>query len=478
MAGRIGIRPRESLMTPDVEQLHERIAQVLDSQESSALAEALADVRAADTAEVLDLLDDEQRSRVLYSLAPRAMAEVVMLLDEAVRGEVVEDLDDARLTEIVSELPPDDAADVVADLSLEQFDEVLEQIPREHSDQITELLSYGEASAGGIMNPRLLSLGPTATVGETVEEVRAFAADEDVHYVYIVDAGEKLLGVVPLRRLVVNRAGTRLEEICDADPVTVGVDEDQEEVLHVIQKYDLAAVPVVDGAGKLLGRITYDDVLDVAAEEADEDIYRMAGTDAAELETHSAVRAARVRMAWLVPCIMGTLCAGGVIAMFRESSLSPAQIAALMLFVPMIAATSGNAGIQTSTIILRGFATGELVASRLDLVFGREVRIAAVVAVLCSVSTGAASWGLLGLLQGQGYAVAMSAEVKPALMGVAVGLGMLCAIVESAALGITLPFVFRRVGVDPAIASGPLITSTNDLLSVTVYLAIAVLILT
>ncbi|MEE9294408.1 MAG: magnesium transporter [Phycisphaerae bacterium] len=465
-------------MTPDAQQLAERIAAELESPDADGLKAGVADARAADIAEVLDLLDDQQRSRVLYSLSPRMMAEVVVELDEAVRGEVVEDLSDEKLTEIVEQLPPDDAADVVGELSLEQFDEVLEHIPRAQSDEIAKLLSYGEESAGGLMNPRLLSLPASATVAEAVEEVRAFAADEDLHYVYIVDGKERLVGVVPLRRLVVNARDTRLEEICERDPITVSVHQDQEEVLLIIQKYDLAAVPVINDTGTLMGRITYDDVMDVAAQEADEDIYRMAGTDAAELETRSAVRAARVRMTWLIPCIIGTLAAAGVIAFFGQTSLTSAHLAALLLFVPMIAATSGNAGIQTSTIVLRGFATGELAASRLQLVFAREVRIAVLVGLACSLVTGLLSGVMLLGLRRMGYELATPADVKPMLMGTAVSLGMLCAIVESVGLGITLPFFFRRVGVDPAIASGPLITSFNDLLSIAVYLSIALLILT
>lgn len=450
----------------------------LDSGQSDALRAVVAGVRAADLAEVTDLLDDEQRSRLIYTLPPRLTAEVVVLLDEAVRGEVVEELDTEKLTEIVAQLPPDDAADVLAELPLEHSDDVLDEIPRERSDQIAELLTYEEASAGSIMNPELLSLPAAATVAEAVEHVRAFAPDEDVHYVYVVDDEQRLTGIVPLRRLVVNDADTELQTISDADPVSVLVDEDQEIVLHLIRKYDVAAVAVVDSDNKLLGRITYDDVMDVAEEEADEDIFRMAGTDAAELETHSAVRAARVRMAWLIPCIIGTLIAGGVIALFGESLLTGSHLKALVIFVPMIAATSGNAGIQASTIVLRGIATGELAGSRLRFVFQREIRIAALVALMCSSLTGAVSALLLRFLQDRGYEVAAGSDVMPGLMGLAVGLGMLCAIVEAVGLGITLPFIFRRFGVDPAIASGPLITSANDLLSVTVYLGIALAILT
>ncbi len=465
-------------MQPDVQKLYEQIHSILETDGGDALLSAVSDARAADIAEVMDLLDDDQRSRLIYAMPPRLTAEVVIELDEAVRDEIVEDLDEHQLGEIVTELPPDDAADMIGELSADQFDEVLENVPIEHSNQITELLAYEEDTAGGIMNPRLLSLREGETVGEAIEAVRRFVTDEEIHFVYIVDGANSLRGVVPLRNLVVNTPETRLVDVCDPEPITVVVDDDQESVLNVMRKYDVAAVPVVDSEGVLRGRITYDDVMDVASEEADEDIYRMAGTDAAELETHSSVHAAQVRMAWLIPCIFGTLAVAGVIALFRESSLSAEQLTALLMFHAMIAATSGNAGIQTSTIILRGFATGELSATKMGYVFSREVRISILVGLLCAVMTGLLAGTLVAVMRSYAFDMVMFDGLGAVRVGVAVGLGMLCAVAESSLLGIALPFAFRRFGVDPAIASGPLITSFNDLISVTVYLGIAILVLT
>ncbi len=464
-------------MTVEIQQIHDQILAAIDAHDSDTLRAALSDLHAADIAEVIDLLDDEQRSELLYALPPRTMAEVVVMLDEAVRGEVVDDLEEEQISQLVTEMEPDDAADIVAELSIEQYGEILDKIPQEQSDEITELLNYDESSAGGIMTPRLVSLHAGATVAEAADAVRDFAADEDVHYVYVVDDHDRLVGVVPLRSLVINRATTELGNICETDPISVHVDDDQEDVLHTIRKYDIAAAPVLNNEGILVGRVTHDDVMDVAAEEAAEDIYRMAGTDAAELETHSSFRAASVRMRWLMPCIFGTLLAGGMMAMFEQSSLAGSQLAALIIFVPMIAATSGNAGIQTSTIVLRGFATGELAASKWDIVFNREARIAVLLGVLCAFCSGLLAFLLLTGLKSMNFRIASDASVAPLAMGAAVCIGMLGAIAESVFLGIVLPFFFRRRGVDPAIASGPLITSANDLLSVTLYLSIAWMIL-
>lgn len=465
-------------MTPDVQQLYEQVVEALGVGAARALPGAIEDARAADIAEVMDLLDDAQRSQVIYALPPRITAEVIVLLDEAVRGEVVEDLNERQLTEIVSELPLDDAADVVAELREDQVGEVLELIPQVQSVQISELLAYNETSAGGIMNPQLLSLPPYAKVSEAVQRVREFAVDEDIHYVYVVDDEKKLLGLVALQRLVINGPDIKLRTIHDDDPVTVNVTDDQEDVLHVFRKYDIPAVAVVDEQGCLRGRITYDDVMDVAAEEAAEDLFRMAGTDAAELETRSVFRAAGVRMSWLIPCMIGTSMIAAVLAAYDESSLSATQLAALVMFVPMIAATGGNAGIQSAAIVLRGLATGELASSKLRWVFLREAKIAVVVATLSAVFTGAMSGTVLHTLKWMDFEAAAPADVLPMKMATGIGLGVLCAILMATALGITLPFVFRRFGVDPAIASGPLITTINDIFSAAVYLGIALAILT
>jgi len=460
-------------MTTDVRQLYERIVTALTSDDPDDVRAALTDLRAADIAEIMDLLDDEERSRLIYNLPPRLTAEVVVLLDEAVRGEVVDDLNEQQISDIVKELPPDDAADVMGELSSNQLDGVLDKIPQAQSDQISELLGYDETSAGGIMNPQTIALPEHATVGEAVERVRDFAVDDELHSVFVVDGESRLLGTIPLRRLVVNPPSARLATLYDQAPVSVQVDDDQEVVLHVMRKYDLVAVPVVDDAGRLVGRVTSDDVMDVAEEEAAEDIYRMAGTDAAELETHSAFLAARVRMFWLLPCMVGTAFAGGVILAFRGSGFSSGHFLSLVPFVPMVAATSGNAGMQVSAIIVRGFATREIAASKLTRVFVREIRIGVLVATFCAIAAGLLTITVLALRHGTGGGTALANSIDPIRVGAAVGLGLLCAIFVSVMLGIGLPFLFRRIGFDPAIASGPLITSLNDLLSVVFYMNIA-----
>ena len=422
-------------MRSEAQQLYDELAAILERGDDSALTVPLAAAHPADVAEAFELLDDEERSRVIFTMDPRLTAEVIVLLDEADRGEVVDDLDEGALTQIVTVLPLDDAADVLGELDEAQREEILEQVPDEQSDQIEDLLEYDEDTAGGIMNPDLLALSGNATVGEATEAVRNASAEE-IHYVYVVEDDMRLRGLVPLRRLVINPPDRRLADIYQPDPVVVRVTDDQEEVVHVFRKYDLSAVPVVDGACVLLGRITHDDVMDVVEEEADEDIYHMAGTDPTELETPSVIRAARIRFQWLLPAFAMMTVSVAVI-MLAEPHLNKMAAAAIVAFIPMIGAMGGNCGVQTSTIIIRGLASGDLAATKLSLAFEREGRIALVMAPACGAFSFLIARLALPVLQRLDGSIAAAGGAMEQVPN-AVGLGMGTAILVAATLGIVL----------------------------------------
>ena len=457
-------------MRDDTRNILTRVEALLESSDDEPLRRELAEDRPEDIAEVFELLDDQQRSRIIFALPPRTAAEVIALQDEADLGEVVEDLDDEKLTELVAELPPDDAADLIGDLPEDRVEEVLEHVPDEQSAKIEELLSYDEESAGGIMTPDLVAVTGEITVGETVRHVRAASPSDDLHQVYVVDDRGHLVGVVPLRLLVITPKETQLGRIATTDPISVRVNEDQEEVVRVFRKYDLAALPVVDEHNRLKGRITADDVLDVAEEEAAEDLLRMAGTDPAEMETASAVRAAAIRLSWLMPCMLGMTITATVLV-FSESSFDKVAYAAIIAFVPMVGAMGGNSGIQISTVIVRGLATGDLAGTRIGMALQREGVIALIMAPILGLASAGISLVGVPLLQHIGR---LESGVQADRMALAVGLGMTVAVLIAGALGIALPFLFRRIGVDPAIASGPFVTTTNDVLSVSVYLALSI----
>lgn len=439
--------------------LHKRFEEALALPDDQ-LASALAEIRAADIAEAFTFLPDEDRSRILFALPPHTAAEVVILLDEVVQGEVVDELDTRSLTDIVAELEPDDAADVLSALPVKVADQVLEQLDDAKSDKIEELLTYDESTAGGIMTPDVIAVPGSATVGDAIERVREASENEDVHGIYLIDDASRLVGTVSLRDLVTNPLDTPLSELAEPDPVTVSVDDDQETVLQVIRKYDVPEAAVIDEHDRLIGRVTHDDVIEVAAEEAEEDLLHMAGTDVSELETHSPFEAARIRLSWLLPCMLVTMITAAVLRL-GEHAFEVTLFAALAPFVPLIGAIGGNSGIQISTIIVRGFSTGDFAASRLKHVVAREWRIGVVMAPVCGVT-----------------AFLLAAMLTEWHVAAAVGFAMTAAILTAGALGIALPFIFRRIGVDPAIASGPLITTLNDMISITIFMLVALAILT
>ena len=461
-------------MADEQKQLLRQIEALLESEDKSALRELLSDQRSSDIAEVVELVDNEQRRIIFDAMDEPTSAEVLEKVDEATRAELFELLEDEELSSILSELDPDDAADVLSELPEEERAALLESIPPAELAEIKELMSYSEDSAGGIMDPVVISVSEDATVAEAVNKIRAAEIDEDFFSVYVVDKAGGFVGDVRIRFLLTRPEGTRIGDLVGPDTIYVSVDMDQEEVRNIFSKNDLIVVPVLDNDDKLVGRITADRVIEVAEEEAAEDLYTMAGTDPDELDTFSAFHAARIRMTWLLPCLIGTGITALVLMFFHDKfgieGLSIVYTAALA-FVPMIAAISGNAGLQTSAIVVSGLATGHLVALRVSQVFTREVRIALLVALSCGVIGGVACAILLNVKAAENTLGSMQ-------LVFAFGTAMFSAIMVATTLGLFLPFLFRRIGIDPAISSGPLVTTANDSISVAIYMTLTLLLAT
>lgn len=451
-------------------QLLEQIGLLRGSGDVLDLRELLADQRSSDIAEVIELVDNDRRRDVFDAMDTPMSAEVLEKVDEATRAELFDLLEVDELSRLVCELDPDDAADVLSELPEEERAEALERLPEAESAEIKELMSYSEDSAGGIMDPLVISVREDATVGEAVNKIRAAEIDEDFFSVYVVNKIGRFLGDVRVRFLLTRPEDTKIADLIDSDTIYVNVSTDQEEVRNIFSKNDLIVVPVLDRGHKLAGRITADRVIEVAEEEAAEDLYTMAGTDPDELDTASVFHAARVRMTWLLPCLIGTGVTGLVLMYFHDL-FSVEYYAAALVFVPMIAAISGNAGLQTSAIVVSGLATGHLVASRLGQVFAREVRIALLVGLSCGLLGGVACAVLTRFNGGESV-------VEPVQLVFAVGVAMFSAIMVATTLGLFLPFLFRQIGIDPAISSGPLVTTANDSISVTIYMTLTLVLAT
>ena len=446
-----------------------QIEKLIAEQDFDTLREVLAHARTSDVAEVVEVVDNLSRVILFDLLDAKEAGEVLEKVDDATRSEVAEELPREDLSDMVATLPPDEAADVVADLTEEKGEQVLQDIGKAESDQIEKLLSYDEDTAGGIMNPDLVKVPMDATIGDALEQLRKADPDEEFFYVFVVDKNDKYMGMIGLRALLYSSPDTPVAQVLETDIPCVGVNADQEEIANTFRKNDLMVMPVVDENGVLVGRITSDDIIDVMDEEAEEDVLVMAGTHPDELDTHQIVRAAAIRLPWLLVCIGGEMLTALMLYPLYQDHFPVAVWMCMVTFVPAIAAAGGNSGLQTSTTVVRGLATGDLAALKIGQVFLRESRVAAVVAVCCGTLSGvvAAGWSWLRSVEGLAWD----------RMGLAVGLAMFCGIMLCTTLGVVLPFTFRRIGLDPAICSGPLITTTNDALGMLTYFTLAFVLL-
>jgi magnesium transporter len=282
---------------------------------------------------------------------------------------------------------------------------------------------------------------------------------DSIFYIYVVDSAGKLLGTVWIRRLITSDLQSQIGDLLEDKLITVPVEMDQEEVASMFQKHNLFAMPVIDSSGMLLGQITVDDVMEVMEEEATEDVFKLAGTDDAELKSESALKIARVRFVWLLVCLGGTLLSGVVIRLF-ETTLE--HVIVLAAFIPSIMAMGGNSGIQTNTVTVRGLATGTVSGSRIARVLFRELRVALLLGIACGFIIGVIARFWTGGV----------------ILGAIVGGAMFCSIACASMMGVLLPLTFNKLKIDPAVASGPFIITMNDAFSLLIYFALVSLMLT
>ena len=481
-------------------QLFKQIVNILESGDTPALRSLLEDQRSSDIAEVVEIIENEQARLIFDALDKPIAAEVLEKVDEATRSELFELLRIEELSNIILEMDSDDAADIISELPDEEQIELLTRIPLSESAEISKLMGYSEDSAGGIMDPVLISVSEDATVSEAIDKIRSAEIDEDFYSVYVINKNKQFVGDVRVRLLLTRPENTKIRELIDKDTIFVRLDTDQEEVRNTFSKNDLIVVPVLDKNHRLVGRITADRVIEVAEEEAAEDLYTMAGTDPEELDKFSAFHAARIRMTWLLPCLMGTGITALVLILFdhkfKFEELSFIYTAAVA-FVPMIAAISGNAGLQTSAIVVSGLATGHLAALKFRQVFSRETRIALLVALSCAIIGGVICAIFIYVNESKKQTELLNANslvevnidssntdsIQNNTLSIiklvfAFGIAMFSAIMVATTLGLFLPFLFKKIGIDPAISSGPLVTTANDSISVTIYMTLTLLLAT
>jgi magnesium transporter len=371
------------------------------------------------------------------------------------RNTLLKGLPEATLKALLDALDTDDAVDVLADLPDEVALQVLPDL--EDTADLAELLEYGEETAGGLMAREYVAIAPDATLQEATDAVRRYADDVDeIYTAYVVDDEGVLVGVVSLKQLLLSSATVPVRDIMETDFVSVSVGVDQEEVGQLVQRYDLVSLPVVDEAGRMMGRITIDDVVDVIRDEAEEDMQLMSGLTGDEETADTVVNVSRGRLPWLIVGLVGSGLSGTVIGAF-EATLEQAVV--LATFIPIVTAMGGNAAVQSAAIAVQGLGSGELWITDAFARIGKEVSVAflnglVVAALLCST-------------------VAALGMGNVAMLVSTLGLTMLCVSLVATTNGALIPFLLTWLGIDPASAMGPFVTTLNDILGLAIYFFIA-----
>ncbi len=412
--------------------------------------------------DLLDLFEDlaiEQKVELMEMLSADDAAHIFQEMEDFEQAEILRLLEHDRAKFILKSLASDDAADLIGELSPEDAQNMMELIDDEELPvDFGDLLKYPEDTAGGIMTTEFISLPADIPVEEAIARLREIAPEaETIYYVYVVDGDNRLIGVISLRDLIASSDGTIIKDVMRRNVISVYAELDQEEVARVVSKYDLLAVPVVDDQNRLLGIITVDDVIDVLEQEATEDIYRLAGAsevEGMELTKASVGKVVRLRMPWLFISMAGGILSGSVIGVF-ETTLE--AIVMLAVFIPVLMDMGGNVGTQSSTIFVRGLATGEIEKTELWPYFFREIRIGAVMGVLCGILISVAAF----FWQGNMY------------LGLVVGISMLATISVAALIGTLVPMLCTMVNIDPAITAGPFVTTIKDVTGLLIYFTVA-----
>jgi magnesium transporter len=436
--------------------LVESIKRLLRRGAASHLGKIVNKTHAADLSVVFRSLSLSQQ-RKLFSLITDVEQKGILFseLDEDTFQDLIEGMKIEDIVRILESMPADDVADIIGRLPEEKSKTILDKMRKAESEEVEDLLRYEDDTAGGIMVPDFIALREDVTAREAIESLQTEHSDvEMAFYLYVVDEYGKLVGVSSLRQLVVVSPVTPLKEFMITDVFSVQTDMDQEEVAKLVARYDILAVPVVDGSNRLVGIVTVDDVIDILRKEATEDILKMAGAGEEFVETKSIIKSTRIRLPWLFASCLGGIFALFIISKF-ESSLS--KIGYLAAFIPVIMGMGGNIGTQSSTIVVRGLATGRINVRDIWSVVFKELSIGLILGLV------------YGLLIGSVAQFRYSMEA----LALSVALAVVCSMSVAALVGSLVPMGFARINIDPAVATGPLVTTSIDIISVFFYFSIA-----
>ncbi|HJN64559.1 MAG TPA: magnesium transporter [Flavobacteriales bacterium] len=436
-----------------VQLIHE-IGVQIGRKDTAKLQDLIDDLHVADIAEILEELSTTDAQFLYQFIAEEKSAEILVELDDDLREDLLADLTAKEIAEeVIDNLETDDAADVIGELSEEKQEEVLSLIEdKDHANDISDLLTYPEDTAGGLMAKELIKVNENWNTLQCLREMRKQAEHvKQVHTIYVVDNDDVLLGSMSLSGLLLTETNTPIKEIIKTEIISVKATEDDKDVANIMNKYDLIVLPVVDDMNRLIGRITIDDVMDVAKEEAEKD-YQLASGISEDVESSDTIwELTRARLPWLLIGLLGGLLGAIVIDKFNIFEINYQ----LAFFIPLIAAMGGNVGVQSAAIVVQGLANDSLKMDNISQKLLKELGVGLLNGIICSLIILAAAFAL-------GYGD----------LSLAVSISLLAVIVFAALFGTFVPLTLKKYKIDPALATGPFITTVNDVLGLFIYFLI------
>jgi magnesium transporter len=436
----------------------ERIETLIDARNESEARKEINELHPADIAELFQSLNLKQAEWVFHLINDgEKQADVLMELDEEDRKRLLEGMDSKEIGQFIDLLDTDDAVDLIQELDEEDRDEVIQSIDDvEQAGNIVDLLKYDEDTAGGLMGTEMIVVNENLSMPDCIKEMRRQAEDMDeIYYVYVVDDDNRLQGILPLKKMVTHPSVSRIKHVMEKEPVMLRTDTPIDEVALDFQKYDLVAMPVVDGIGRLVGQITFDDVMDEVREQSERD-YQLASGLSSDVDADDSIFAqTKARLPWLLIGIIGGILNSVILGGFEAQI---AAVATLALFIPLIGGTGGNVGVQASAIVVQGLANGRLDVKDTAKQIGKEVLIGLVNAIVISAVV-----LLYNFIVHPGeYAVTFSVSAS-----------LFCVVIFATIFGSLVPLTLERLKIDPALATGPFIQITNDVVGMLIYVGVA-----
>ncbi|MBT6234858.1 magnesium transporter [Bacteroidia bacterium] len=434
----------------------EELISLITAQEQDELLPVLEKLYPADIAELFDDFNLDQAVYIASLLEPQKKVDVLTELDDDVKLKFLAGYSNEEIAnDFFVYIDSDDAADILNAMDTTQSKEILRTInDKEHSKNIASLLKFPENTAGALMAKELIRVKQSWTIKQCTDEIRIQAEDvSKVYTAYVVDEFEELLGWISLKKILLSRENQKVEDIYDSNIISESTYSSGEEVASTMQKYDLVALPIIDAFNRLVGRVTFDDVLDYVKDEAEKDYQMLSGISGGKDTSDTVLSNTRARLPWLIVGLVGGIASSLVIGGFEEELARNLQLA---LFVPLIMAMAGNVGVQSSSLMVQGLANNSITNSDVWGKLGKELLIALINGLVCS-----------GLLMGYGFVSGSHLDIM-----MTVGLALLSVILMAAVIGTVVPLALDRLKIDPALATGPFITTSNDLLGLFLYFMI------